>query len=508
MLRIFFRISLSIILLLNFSIAFSQDYAETALLFSRTRPAGSARIQALGGAQVALGGDYSSGLSNPAGLGMFNRSEFTLSTALSSHTTQANYQGIDTDDNRTVFNIPGVSFVWHMPKDKDAFLGGSFGISLSRVNDFNRSSLYAGGNDQNSMIDYFIDQAYGSTTAQFKEGGQHYNSPTGLAYHNYLIGAKSILDPPGPNNEYFTDADYPDNQQEETLVKGASNQWTFSYGGNIQDKFFFGAGVGIASIKYKSQKIFTETFGAGPLENFQLTENFDVQGSGINATLGIIARPVDFVQIGLSFVTPTFYSFSETYEASMDTQWNNFDYYGDGNTNDDTPFLNNEWASTDVVTSDYNLTTPLKLSTGVAFISKYGLITGDIELTNPAKAKYTSDTPGISYIDENEDVKSLYKPVINFRIGGEARYEIYRFRLGYGVQSNSYQTDIDANNTITSITGGAGIRTKSFYIDFALINSRSNDYFYRPYTFSDGSGPVARLKDKTTTGMITFGFTF
>jgi hypothetical protein len=84
-----FRASLSVLILFTLSNAFSQDYAETALLFSRTRPGGSARIQALGGSQIALGGDYSSAGSNPAGLGMFNKSEFTFSTGLTSNTTSA-----------------------------------------------------------------------------------------------------------------------------------------------------------------------------------------------------------------------------------------------------------------------------------------------------------------------------------------------------------------------------------------------------------------------------------
>lgn len=509
--RIFFRIALTVIVLFNFSEIFAQDYAETALLFSRTRPAGSARIQGLGGAQIALGGDYSSGLSNPAGLGMFNRSEFTFSTALSSHTMSANYDGNTFNENRTVFNIPGVSFVWHMPKENGAFLGGSFAVSLSRVNDFNRATLYNGTPGESSIVDYFIDEAWGATTDQFDEDrGPEYNTPTGLAYFNYLIGPRSILPEPdkGRNDEYFTDADYPQNQQEEVLVKGASNQWTFSYGGNIQDRFFFGAGVGIASIRYKSQKIFSESFTVEPVEYLQLNENIDVRGSGVNATLGLTARPVDFLQIGVSFVTPTFYSFTETYEASMSSEWNNYDYYGDGNTNDDSPFLNNERASTDIVTSDYNLTTPSKLSAGIAFISEYGLISGDVEFTNPAKAKYTSDTPGVSYTPENNDVQALYESVVNFRIGAEGRYEIYRVRLGYGLQSNSYKSGIEANNTITSLSGGAGIRTKKFYIDFALIHSQGKEFSYRPYTVFDGSEPVINMKNKTITGMITAGFTF
>jgi hypothetical protein len=505
-----FRIILTAIILHNFSDAFAQNYSETALLFSRTRPSGSARIQALGGAQIALGGDYSSALSNPAGLGMFNRSEFTISTALSSSSTFANYLGNNTDDNRTVFNIPGISFVWNMPKDDDAFIGGSFSISFSRVNDFNRAVLYSGKNENNSIVDYFIDNAFGSTTDQFDDNdGPQFNTPTGLAYFNYLIGPRSILPDPGLDDEYFTDAGYPDVQEEEILVKGASNQWTFSYGGNIQDRFFFGGGIGVASIRYKSQKIFREQYdNPDVIESMILNENLDLRGSGINLTLGAIARPVDFLQLGLSYKTPTFYTFTETYEASMNTNWNNFDYYGDGSTTDETPFLNNESAATDIVTSDYNLTLPSKLSVGFALLSEFGLLSGDIELTNPAKAKYGSDTPGISYTPENEDIKAIYQPVINYRLGAEYRFDMYRLRAGYGVQGNTYRESLDADNTITSLSGGAGIRTKSFYIDFALVHSRSKTYPYYPYTFYDGSGPEADFKDRFTTGMITLGFTF
>jgi hypothetical protein len=500
-----FRSILTATILLSFSGANAQNYSETALLFSRTRPGGSARIQALGGSQIALGGDYSSAISNPAGLGMFNRSEFTISTALSSNTTLANYLGNSTEDNRTVFNIPGISFVWNMPKDDDDFIGGSFAISYSRVNDFNRAVLYSGRNRDNSIIDYFIDDAFGYTTAQFDEDdGSQYNTPTGLAYFNYLIGPRSILPNPGADDEYFTDAGYPDLQQEEILVKGASNQWTFSYGANIQDRFFFGGGVGIASIRYKSQKIFTEEYdNPDVIEAMVLNENLDLRGSGVNLTLGAIARPLDFLQLGLSYKTPTFYTFTETYEASMNANWDNFDYYGDGS-----EILNNESASTDIVTSDYNLTLPSKLSAGFALISEFGFLSGDIELTNPAKAKYSSDTPGISYTPENDDIKSIFESVINYRVGAEYRFNIYRFRAGYGVQGNTYRDTFDADNTITSISGGAGIRTKEFYIDFALVHSSNKRYPYHPYSFYDGSGPVADLKDRAVTGMITLGFTF
>ncbi len=65
----------------------AQDFVDNALLFSRTQPGGSARIQALGGTQISLGGDYSSALSNPAGLGMYNKSEVTFSMETGGNTS-------------------------------------------------------------------------------------------------------------------------------------------------------------------------------------------------------------------------------------------------------------------------------------------------------------------------------------------------------------------------------------------------------------------------------------
>lgn len=505
----FFKIALTgIVLLLTFE-SFAQGYEETALLFSRTNKGGSARIQALAGSQIALGGDYSSALSNPAGLGMFNRSEFTLSTGITSSSVNTSFLGNKEKDNRTVFNIPGISLVGHMPKENGRFLGGSFAITLSRTNDFNRSTLYAGDNQNNSIVDFFIEQANGATTTQFEENAYNYNTITGLAYYNYLIGPQSSHPRGGPQNQYFTYVGYPV-QQEEILVKGATNQWNLSFGGNLADKFFFGGGIGMSSLQYQSQRIFSEMYdNPDTIKSMQLNENLKIRGLGVNVVLGFIARPVNFLQIGISYITPTFYNLTETYDASMSTNWNNFVYYLPPPDSPETLNDNsNKPIATDIITSDYNLRTPSKFSSGVAFISKYGFITGEIEMMNLSNARYSSDTPGISYSDNNDDIKTTYQPVINYRIGAEYRYKIFRVRGGFGIQANSYRPKFDVNNKITTLSGGVGVRTTTFYADFALVSQGTGQYYYAPYTFSDGSGPVVSLKSRVTNGMITVGFTF
>lgn len=507
MMRKFFRISLAAIALLSFFGTSAQDYTESALIFGRNKPSGSARILGLGGAQTALGGDYSSALSNPAGLGMFNKPEFTFSLGYTDHKTTADYFGTKTDDNRSIFNIPGFSYVWHFPNNNESFIGGSLGVSFSRVNDFNRSITYSGSNQNSSIIDYFIEQANGFDTQQFDEDEYHYNTPTGLGYYNFLIGPRSTFDPEAPDDIYFTFAPYPNRQDEteEMLVKGATNQWNVSYGGNIQDKFFFGGGIGISSLRYNSQKNYRENFDTTTVQSLHLVENLAIRGNGINATLGAIIRPANFLQIGVSYTSPTVYGLTETYDASMSTRWQNFDYYGDG-----TEILgdnSNDLISTDIVTSDYNLTIPMKVTGGVAFISEYGFFTADVEYTNPSKAKYKSDISGVSFDDDNTDITTTYQPVINYRFGAEFRHNIFRARAGFGVQNNTYSDarSRNADNKITSLSGGLGVRTKRFFVDLAIIHA-SGKSLYQPYSFEDGSGPVASFKNRALNALITVGF--
>lgn len=498
--------TLSGVLCLITTASYAQSYVESALTFSRSIRGGSARIQAMGGSQIALGGDYSSALSNPAGLGFFNRSEFTLSPGLSLYETGAQYLGESVEDSRSTFNIPGLSLVFNMPINKGGFVGGSFAISLSRINDFNRSTTYHGINENTSIIDYFIDDAFGSTTDQFD--GFQFNTPTGLAYYNYLIGPASLLDPDFPDDEYFTDVRGKPEQRENIETRGATNQWSFSYGANYKDMLFLGGSIGVSSLRYESSKVFTEDFLDDEfLNGLDLIENLNIRGTGINATLGAIVRPVDFLQVGVSFTSPTYYQLEETYNATLNSSWKDFIYYSNkpNYTGTENPRLNNESAFTDDLLSDYSLTTPSKFSAGMAFISKYGLITGDIEFMNPSRAKYSSNTEGISFGQENDGIRGSYKSVVNYRGGAEFRYKVFRARGGYGVQGNPYHGDYDSN--ITTISAGLGARFDKFYIDFAWVQSKGNN-LYQPYTFFDGSGPVVELENKTTTGMLTLGFTF
>jgi hypothetical protein len=488
---------------------YSQSYAETAMMFTRTKPTGSARILGMGGAQISLGGDFSSAYSNPAGLGMYNRSEFSFTPGYALVKTNGDYlsgeQMLSEGNANEVSNLNVTGLGIAISRElRGGLVRGTFAVTMSRTNNFYRTAQYEGLNQNSSLIDYFLEDAAGGTPDQFKSGGDLYNTDSELAYNNYLIGERTILDPNNDPTTYFTDVSGMPYQQELIQQQGRQSQWNFSYGANFRDLFYFGAGVGIASINYTAEKSYREEFEDDPISHYTLDESLQIRGSGINLTLGAIARPADFVRIGLSVVTPTYYSVTDTWSADMSSSWKDFEY---------TPgeFINEESASTDAVVSEYNLSTPWRLSAGASVLfGKSGMLTMDVERVNYAKAKYESNLPGVSYTTDNDRIKSLYKPVMNVRLGGELRLSSFRLRGGVGAMGDPYaekQNGID--QAIYSASGGLGYRSDKFFIDFAYVHSFTNSS-YRPYTIKAGGSPQPLFTYQQTVANIltTIGFIF
>jgi hypothetical protein len=505
---------LAAMLMLSANVLMAQSYTETALMFSRTKPTGSARILGMGGANISLGGDFSSAYSNPAGLGMYNRSEFSFTPGYYSLKNSGSYvtsNSTISDNNtdlKTSLNISGLGLMFSKPQNDEGFLHGTFGITVTRLNDFNSNLHYRGVNSSSSLIDYFINDANGGTPDQFGSEGALYNTVTGLAYDNFLIGQASLLDPAFPDDAYFTDFDPSINAdvvQEETVqTKGAQNQWNFSYGANFNDKFFLGGGVGVVALNFQSHKVFTEDFTDQPINGYTLTEDLQIKGTGINLTVGAIGRPVDGLQIGASISTPTRYNLTDTYSAKMSSSWKNFDYYGDGS-----EMLNDVASQTDVITSGYNLRTPWKFSAGASYIfGKSGLVTLDVEQLNYGGSKYSSNTTGVSYDADNNDINNLYANVWNVRAGGEFRYESFRLRAGAGYRPDPFKDQQDGlSRSIFSGSLGAGYRANKFFVDVAYVKSWGSNT-YRPYTIPNDASPMLNYDQNLSNIVGTIGFTF
>lgn len=486
--------------------AFSQSgYFEDALRFSQFRSTGSARITGIGGAQMSLGGDISNIHGNPAGLGFFRQSEFSISPSFTNWLSESNYLGQIQDDRTGNFSVPNLGLVISKtkgPLQPGKFRGGSFGISFNRVANFNNQfGFFSDVEGNSSIIDFFLQDASGIPENQIENFGL-----TGLAYQSYLINPIAFDESGNPINnpsQYGSFVEGLPFQDEIVSTEGSASQTSFSYGANFDNKLFVGGGIGLTSINFASNKTYNEEFFEQPLINSSLQENLRINGFGANINLGVIYKPVDQLNLGLNFQSPTWYRLNEEYDARIVNFYDNYFYEDENET------LGTVEATSQVILGTYNLNTPLRLSGGATyFIGKNGFISADVDFLDYSTSRINSKD--FNPNADNAEIKAIYGTSINYRIGGEFRFDIWRIRAGYAFYGNPF-VNSNRDRSTQQFNGGLGVRLSKVYVDFAL-SATYFDQVYNSYPIieSNGinSGPITDVKNKITSGMVTVGFNF
>jgi hypothetical protein len=474
------------------TIKLKAQFFEEALMFSRRNIGGTARVQGMGGAQLATGGDISHIHSNPAGLGFYNRSDFSISPAFNVLVNNAlpNYNNVDPLDPpyfnyKTQFNIPNFGIVFNNTKDDlepGAWRGGSFGISYNRTNHFRNNYEYGVVNNTNDFIDYLWDEGsddlfeMGIRTRLFVPSGNGYD-------------VNPVIDEVGIDNDQVIDVE----------TRGSQQQWSFSYGGNFSDRFYVGGGIGILSFNHHIKRGINEfPFQDGDYQGLEYRQTFRMEGNGVNANIGAIFRPIDAIRIGLNYLTPTHYTVR--YQREFHELHTFFTSQAGGD----------ESSSIDYMPWSYNFLAPGKLGIGLAyFFGKNGFLTADIESINYGRMRFLNSEEKVINIDQEQNhINNVLRNTINVRIGGEYRYDMFRFRAGYAYQPDPFiQNDEFTNLSRSTFTGGLGIRLPDYYFDLGIINTRfSFDDF--PYFYQQGVSPDAVIRNSLITVMLTAGFYF
>src|SRR6185436_8539378 len=99
-------------------------------------------------------------------------------------------------------------------------------------------------------------------------------------------------------------------QQRSSVTRGGIYEWDFSVGANYNNKFYIGGGFGISSLRYIEESTYSEfdrTNEIPILNSYSLHQDIITRGTGFNFKFGIIGRPADWIRIGASIHTPTFY---------------------------------------------------------------------------------------------------------------------------------------------------------------------------------------------------------
>ncbi|MEB2784777.1 OmpP1/FadL family transporter [Algoriphagus persicinus] len=494
---------LSLSLITSSYVLAQSGYYEDAYRFSQVNPAGSARIMAVGGTQWSLGGDVSNIAGNPAGLGFFRSSEASATLGYTDWGVETNYLGQSNSYKSTNFSLPNLSYVMANPKgefDRGAFKGGAFGISIQRIANFNTEYGYFSDlPGETSIIDFYLQDAQGYPENQVANFGL-----TGMAYNTYQINPK--LD----NNGNVITGEYePINgfiapfQDENITQEGSSSQITFAYGANFNYKLFVGGSVGLRTLNFTSRKMYNEEFSEGPLINSNLQESLFINGGGVNVNLGLIYKPIDYLNLGFTVQSPTWYALNDEYTASMVANYDNYDYEPEGIT------LGQVEDLTDIIVSSYNLNTPLKIGGGATvFLGKNGFISADVDWVDYSAARIKSRD--FDEGPDNLEIQNLYTSTINFRFGAEYKLSNFRFRGGYGYYGDPI-ADSDYDRSTQQISGGVGVKLNKFSIDLALVNQKYNT-LYGSYQVLDAQntniGPVTEIKNNLVSGLLTFGLSF
>ncbi|MFO7617742.1 MAG: hypothetical protein R6V75_10880 [Bacteroidales bacterium] len=461
------------------ALGLSAQNEQDALRYSMIQTGGTTRSLSMGGAFGAVGGDFSSLALNPAGLGIYRKGEFAFTGSLNSDKTTATYLGQKSSDLGYKMGFTHFGFVVPVSfrETNSGISGLNFAVGYNKLADFGQNITMRGINSNNSLVDEFVYSAnHNSSWDPFSDG---------LAYETFLIEYDSLA------GVYYSDFDggnYGQTQRRTVDVGGGLGEYDFSISTNLSDRLYVGATLGIQKATYSETWEHAESDPNDVIyffQDFTFRNTLRVNGTGYNLKLGILARPLDFLRVGAALHTPTFFTLSDDFRASMSTNLNSGSY---------------SYEATGEF--DYKITTPFRAIGSLALIlNQYGLISVDYEYVDYASARLSSSD--YDFFGENDAITTRYKAASNLRIGAEGHLANYFVRGGFAFYGSPYVDDEpNAGNNLTIWSAGVGYRDDRVYLDLGYaLSSWEQTYFL----YANNKGDLKNTKGRISA---TMGFRF
>lgn len=434
--------------------------SDDACRFSQTYYQGTAKALGMGNALGAVGGDMTAICINPAGLGIYRSSELTATINLSDNYNISTYYGNEGEGNRWRFSIPNVGFVGSRLRSNYKPLRYSqFCIGLTRTNDYNMHTFASGLNPTSSKIDDYLMQIDGYGTDELAANFPNTAYP---AWETYLIDVdgQGYYTSPVPQGGIV--------QSLEQDFKGRSEEWTFGYGTNFNDRFFFGASLALNRTKRFGTRVLEETLPEDSdietdFNQWTFTEDFTSSGLGINGKIGFIFHANRWLRLGAAFHSPSIVKFDETWQTQTESE---------------IAFVMRKRLSSKS-SYEYNFFSPLKCVGSMAFvIGQQGLISFDAEYVNFGAAKFTATD--YDYDAVNADIKATYGRTLNFRLGTEWQAGDSYLRFGVGYYGSPYglgKADGSVKKASVGVSLPVGAST-TFDLAYELSHGKRSFYLY------------------------------
>ena len=471
--------------LLSVSLFYNSN-AQTeidALRYSQNNIVGTARFSAMAGAYGALGADFTTLSYNPAGIGFYQFSELTFTPSVGNAVATTYFGGEKNEDEKFHSNFSNFGYVVSSSKSGNEWKRINLAFGYNKTANYKKRTYISGENNSTSMIDNFVSNAQGNTI-------ENLNSFTELlAWNTYLFDPLDTID----NGNYISNLNSSLSKKQEKVINsnGSSGEYVFSVGTSYEDRIYLGATIGMPSINYYEKSTYTEsefTDTAAHLQSFDHNEELTTTGKGFNLKVGVITRLNDWIRVGGTLHSPTFYDMEDEYSTAITAVWS------------DT--LGTKYDSSPFGYFNYELKTPWKAIGSVAInIKKQGLITADIEIVDYASAKFNSDS--YKFSDENEVINSLYTKATNIRLGGEIKYKPFRIRAGYALYGSPYKANSEFGNE--SVSFGLGVDRGHFIADFAYVFSEGSD---EHFMYSSDLVDAATITSTKHNFLVTIGLRY
>lgn len=493
-------------------ISYSQT-PEDALRLSWYHISGTARNQALGGAIVSLGGDAMANHINPAGLAFYKTSDFLITPGFKFGKEKSDFRGTaSTGDSKSngVIGASGFIFGGFGQKSKN-----TFGITVSKIADFNQKTYYNGANDYSSFAEPLADEfASSNLTIDQALNNPNISIPTKMSLYTYLVDTLTV----NGNQQVIARSENPSlrDQQNISESSGGITEIAFGFGTEISKKILAGFSIGVDIIKYDRKSYFHESDATGNANNdfsfLSYSENFSQDGYGINLKGGLIYRPKEYIRLGLAVHTPTWMPLTENLNSGFAADLEN--HFGVGNGYDSV--ASSVFTNGTEIQNKYVLNTPTKIMISGSYVFREeerierqkGFLTADIEYFNYKWLKYSAydqTTSNDYYSDYNKAIDEIYKGTFNFRLGGELKFKTLMARAGFAYYGNPYQ-DTELKGRKMFVSGGFGYRNKGMFVDVSYVHRLNKDVNFPYRVNSPRANTFATLKDNGGNILLTLGF--
>lgn len=390
-------VSISIIFIAVTSVS-AQNFND-ALRLSDPDIITSARALGMGNAYLSLSNDFSASLFNPAGLALIKKMEFSSGLNYNSFKNDVQFFSRNTNYSSTSTNFNQIGFAFPLPTTRGSMV---LAFGYNKFKDFNRALKFSGFNNSNNSL---IQDLTGNNDDIAYE--------LGLSYPVYDGNNKYLYDETKINGKL--------NQSGNIFQEGGLNSWQFSGAIEFQENLFVGININIINGNFNRNREYWEEDlnnnypsqllldssdpNTADFQSFYFNDIIRWDVSGWNATLGLLAKVDENLNLGATIKLPKSLEVKEVYTVDANAK------FGTGKTYLLDPPIENR--------VEYTIKTPIELGAGASYSINGLTVALDANFIDYTQMEFSAGFDTRTRENKNKEISDVFKNVINLNAGLE-----------------------------------------------------------------------------------------